>query len=287
MTLKERLGQIKVQLYRGDDWANMVEDLLEELIETVNPVPEHLDQPMRSCLGDAQVGQTSDEIECVLVPWSRGNVRDHLDRCIRFWRIRKIRADAGGDEAGYTMAIHYVDAYQSVRSSLFGEVLPPEGAKPSAVAEMVNSHVGKPQVDEATEGPERLTHREAVFELMILNEAEGFFENQETVQAVRDLGLEAFRMTMSKLDSERPQTTTAAERSASRRILDLEEREERAIKRNQKLAQAMEILSDKFVRIEALVPEDPNRNLSGSRREHQEALVRAICHDGLRVIKHA
>lgn len=62
-------------------------------------------------------------------------VREYLDASIKFWRkkrdeahdypgtvpsdLQKERADS--QEA---MASHYIDAFQSVRSSLFGELLP-------------------------------------------------------------------------------------------------------------------------------------------------------------------
>ncbi len=41
-------------------------------------------------------------------------IKDYLDTCIRFWRNNE-------DE---DMKAYYVDAFQSVRVSLFGEVLP-------------------------------------------------------------------------------------------------------------------------------------------------------------------
>lgn len=44
-------------------------------------------------------------------------VKDYLDRCIRFWRKHQ-------DEK---IKVFYIDAFQSVRVSLFGETLPREG----------------------------------------------------------------------------------------------------------------------------------------------------------------
>jgi len=42
----------------------------------------------------------------------------YLDRCIVFWRNKRKQGDA--------MAEYYIDAYQSVRISIFGELLPAE-----------------------------------------------------------------------------------------------------------------------------------------------------------------
>ncbi len=50
------------------------------------------------------------------VPFSKVEVKEYLDRSIRFWRGER-------DEKGSNMAIYYVDAFQSVRISIFGELL--------------------------------------------------------------------------------------------------------------------------------------------------------------------
>jgi hypothetical protein len=46
-------------------------------------------------------------------------VKAYLDSCIRHWRLKRL--------LGSKMACHYIDAYQSVRVSLFDELLPPKG----------------------------------------------------------------------------------------------------------------------------------------------------------------
>ena len=51
----------------------------------------------------------------ILVPFAKDAVREHLDKCIRYWR-----AQVGKDE----YALYYVDACQSIRQSLLGERLP-------------------------------------------------------------------------------------------------------------------------------------------------------------------
>jgi len=47
------------------------------------------------------------------VPFEEQAVKEYLDECIRFWRT--------SDD---THAEYYVDAFQSVRTSLFGRTLP-------------------------------------------------------------------------------------------------------------------------------------------------------------------
>ena len=46
-------------------------------------------------------------------------VKDYLDNAIRKWRKRR-------DEEKDPIAVYYVDAFQSVRVSLLGELLPDE-----------------------------------------------------------------------------------------------------------------------------------------------------------------
>lgn len=53
----------------------------------------------------------------------REAVRKYLDWAIRWWRRVRDNPASPEDEL---MASHYVDAYQSVRVSLLGELLPEE-----------------------------------------------------------------------------------------------------------------------------------------------------------------
>lgn len=53
------------------------------------------------------------------VTFTKKAVRKYLDDCIAFWRKKRER---GGEDT--FMNEHYIDAYQSVRISLFGETLP-------------------------------------------------------------------------------------------------------------------------------------------------------------------
>jgi hypothetical protein len=48
------------------------------------------------------------------VPFTEEAVKKHLDMCITHWRAF----------SSTKMGLHYVDAYQSVRLSIFGELLP-------------------------------------------------------------------------------------------------------------------------------------------------------------------
>jgi hypothetical protein len=49
-------------------------------------------------------------------------VLEYLDKAIRSWRDR--RDDPLSNRSEALMSEHYIDAFQSVRVSLFGEVLP-------------------------------------------------------------------------------------------------------------------------------------------------------------------
>lgn len=52
------------------------------------------------------------------VPFTQEDVKHYLDACIRVWRVKRKNGDK--------IAVHYIDAYQSVRVSLFGSLLPAE-----------------------------------------------------------------------------------------------------------------------------------------------------------------
>lgn len=60
------------------------------------------------------------------VYWTRKAVKAYLDGVITHWRM----CDAAPE-----MRSHYIDAYQSVRVSLFGELLPQEEVKPGNPAD--------------------------------------------------------------------------------------------------------------------------------------------------------
>lgn len=53
-----------------------------------------------------------------IIPFTKKDVKAYLDRCIIFWRERLAE--------GNVVAEDYIDAFQSVRMSLFGELLPEE-----------------------------------------------------------------------------------------------------------------------------------------------------------------
>lgn len=58
------------------------------------------------------------------IPFTEEAVKDHLDLGITLWRKRQERAESENDFASTQIAISYVDAFQSIRLSLFGELLP-------------------------------------------------------------------------------------------------------------------------------------------------------------------
>ncbi len=51
-----------------------------------------------------------------LIPFTKADIRAYLDRCIQHWRIKR--------DEGDNLAPCYIDAFQSVRSTIFGEILP-------------------------------------------------------------------------------------------------------------------------------------------------------------------
>ena len=56
------------------------------------------------------------------VPFTVTDVKAYLDRAIRAWRIKRDDHKNGLEDRG--IAVYYIDAYQSIRTSLFGETLP-------------------------------------------------------------------------------------------------------------------------------------------------------------------
>lgn len=58
------------------------------------------------------------------VPFTEEAVKNFLDGVIAHWRAKRTAALNVSDEATVAQAVCYVDAYQSIRMSLFGELLP-------------------------------------------------------------------------------------------------------------------------------------------------------------------
>jgi len=52
------------------------------------------------------------------------SIKEYLDKAIRLWRQR--REEAAKDSEDELVARCYIDAFQSVRTSLFNELLKPE-----------------------------------------------------------------------------------------------------------------------------------------------------------------
>jgi hypothetical protein len=65
------------------------------------------------------------------LPFTEDAIRVYLDNAIVYWRMQRTFASdllkSGTDEARagflYLQSNHYIDAYQSVRSSIFGAIL--------------------------------------------------------------------------------------------------------------------------------------------------------------------
>ena len=64
------------------------------------------------------------------IPFVKEIVKDYLDTCIRYWRKELLKETDKerweGCEEGVLRARCYIDAFQSVRTTLFGELLPAE-----------------------------------------------------------------------------------------------------------------------------------------------------------------
>lgn len=58
------------------------------------------------------------------IPFTEKDVKAYLDKCINHWRNVKNALISRGDEQNdIQMCDHYIDAFQSVRISVFGELL--------------------------------------------------------------------------------------------------------------------------------------------------------------------
>lgn len=56
-----------------------------------------------------------------LIKMNTKSIKEYLDSCIEHWREIQILTET---EEDFVMSSHYIDAFQSVRMSLFGELLP-------------------------------------------------------------------------------------------------------------------------------------------------------------------
>lgn len=79
------------------------------------------------------------------VPFEAEAVKAYLDLGIANWRAKRNAAANVEDEATRQQAICYIDAYQSVRMSLFGELLPDDV---ETLAEEWTDVSGEPQPPE-------------------------------------------------------------------------------------------------------------------------------------------
>lgn len=55
------------------------------------------------------------------VEFTEEAVKEYLDRNIRHWRASR---DGSSEMYDAQIALHYIDAYQTIRLALFGEMLP-------------------------------------------------------------------------------------------------------------------------------------------------------------------
>lgn len=60
-----------------------------------------------------------------IISFTQIEVKKYLDNCIIHWRMLQAAEAKTADEAyNRDIAIFYIDAYQSMRTSIFGELLP-------------------------------------------------------------------------------------------------------------------------------------------------------------------
>ena len=57
------------------------------------------------------------------IPFDAVSVQKYLDGCIVYWRKKRKKAVTAKNEEDELVAMCYVDAFQSVRNSIFGELL--------------------------------------------------------------------------------------------------------------------------------------------------------------------
>ncbi len=76
------------------------------------------------------------------VPFTEKDVKAYLDECIVFWRKKRDNPSIE-DRLRISMAEHYVDAFQSVRMSLFGELLLTEEQRDELEKALENTLAGQ------------------------------------------------------------------------------------------------------------------------------------------------
>ena len=60
------------------------------------------------------------------IKFEKREIKKYLDKCIILWREKRDNAE---DEEHRIMAVYYIDAFQSVRTTIFGETLPVDWSK--------------------------------------------------------------------------------------------------------------------------------------------------------------
>ncbi len=143
-TVKDKLAtiiidKIDVDIRAVNDGARIVEDLGADslaVIEILMEIEETFGMDITD--GDAEnlltvgalleyvndnhkLGSEPTPAKGVTVPFDEVSIMGYLDSAIKDWRVKR---DGTDNSDAKTLATHYVDAYQSVRVSLFGELLP-------------------------------------------------------------------------------------------------------------------------------------------------------------------
>ena len=68
------------------------------------------------------------------------DIKTYLDNCIRYWRSKR-------DKENCEYAIYYIDCFQSVRGSIFGECLPVEEKEVTVEEAIASYHIVKQLIE--------------------------------------------------------------------------------------------------------------------------------------------
>lgn len=71
--------------------------------------------------------EVADEDKGATIPLGEETIKEYLDGAIRKWRRKRDNPKIGNARLSRLIPSCYIDAFQSVRTSLFGETLPEEG----------------------------------------------------------------------------------------------------------------------------------------------------------------
>lgn len=118
--------EIHAMVVDRDRAEQEVAEIEEHLLSLLNPLASVFEPTTAPDTRDGHPEYLGPDHETVIV-FSEDAVKEYLDEAIRSWRRkrdgRNIEMQASMASEKVIMARHYIDAYQSVRTSLFGDLL--------------------------------------------------------------------------------------------------------------------------------------------------------------------